>query len=107
MMSGTVATTGDPVVQMHKNTALSARAAMAGLLTVSAAGMRADHAEILEAAIAETRKALEELGHVADVGAEGAAALSDQDRENGRKFGGWDVPELQVKGEWHGEVRVV
>lgn len=87
-MSGTVATTGDPVIQMHKNTAQSARAAMAGLPVVSAVGMRAGHASILEAALADTRKTLGELARVGDVGASGAEALGDQDRENGRKFDG-------------------
>lgn len=84
---GTVATTGDPVIQMHKGVAASARAAVAGLPLVSAVGMRAGHAGILEAALSDTRRVLEELGRVADVGASGAGALADQDRENGRKYG--------------------
>lgn len=88
---GTVATAGDPVIQMHKNTAQSARAAMSGLPVVSSAGMRAGHAEILEAALADTRKALGELAHVGDVGAEGAGGLADQDRESGQKFGNVQV----------------
>ncbi|SLF09139.1 hypothetical protein [Mycobacteroides abscessus] len=87
-MSGTVATSGDPVIQMHKNTAQSARAAMSGLPTVSAVGMRRGHAELLESALSDTRKVLEELGRVADVGAGGAEGLSGQDRENAGRFGG-------------------
>lgn len=86
-MSGTVATSGDPVIQMHKNTAQSARAAMAGLPVVSAVGMRAGHAAILEGALADTRKTLGELARVGDVGASGAGALGDQDRESGQRFG--------------------
>lgn len=82
-----IATTGGPVVQMHRATAQSAREAMAGLPTVDSVGMRAGHASILEGALGETRKVLGELVCVADVGAGGAAALADQDRENGRKFG--------------------
>ncbi|AGM27705.1 hypothetical protein [Mycobacteroides abscessus] len=104
---GTVATTGDPVIQMHKGVAASARSAVAGLPTVDSVGMRSGHAGILEAALGETRKSLEELGRVADVGAGGAKGLADQDVENGRKYEGWDSPELQVKGAWHGEVRVI
>ncbi|WP_100459277.1 hypothetical protein [Mycobacteroides abscessus] len=104
---GTVATTGDPVIQMHKGVAASARAAAGGLPVVSSVGMRPGHAGILEAALGETRKSLEELGRVADVGAGGAKGLADQDVENGRKYEGWDSPELQVKGAWHGEVRVI
>lgn len=87
-MSSTVATTGDPIVQMHRSVAASARAAVAGLPVVSAAGMRAGHAEILESALSDTRKVLEELGRVADVGAGGAEGLSGQDRENAGRFGG-------------------
>ncbi len=86
-MSGTVATSGDPVVQMHKNTAQSARAAAASLPVVESAGMRAGHAELLETALGETRKTLGELARVADVGASGAGALADQDVESGRRFG--------------------
>ncbi|SHO82887.1 hypothetical protein [Mycobacteroides abscessus] len=84
---GTVATTGDPVIQMHKGVAASARSAVAGLPTVDSVGMRSGHAEILESALGETRRTLEGLAHVADVGARGAGALGDQDRENGRKYG--------------------
>ncbi|WP_255785756.1 hypothetical protein [Mycobacteroides abscessus] len=87
-MSSTVATTGDPIVQTHRAVAASARAAMSGLPTVSAVGMRRGHASILEAALGETRKTLEELARVADVGASGAGALGDQDGENGRKYDG-------------------
>lgn len=86
-MSGMIATTGDPVIQMHKGVAASARAAASGLPTVSSAGMRSGHAELLEGAIAETRKSLEALGRVADVGAAGAGGLADQDSENAGKFG--------------------
>lgn len=85
-MSGTVATSGDPVIQMHKNTAQSARAAMAGLPVVSAVGMRAGHAELLELALTDTRRVLEELARVADVGAGGAGALADQDSENDQRY---------------------
>lgn len=106
-MSGTIATTGDPIVQTHRGVAASARAAVSALPTVSAEGMRRGHGELLEGAIAETRKSLEALGRVADVGAAGAEALADQDCENGLRFGGWDSPELQVKGEPHGVTRVV
>lgn len=87
-MSSTVATTGDPAIQMHKSVATSARAAADGLPTVSAAGMRRGHAELLEAALGKTRKSLEELARVADVGADGAGALADQDVESGQKFDG-------------------
>lgn len=86
-MPSTVATSGDPVIQMHRAVAASARAAMVGLPVVSAAGMRVGHAELLEAALSETGRVLEELGRVADVGAAGSGALGDQDRENGRKYG--------------------
>lgn len=92
---------------MHKSVGEGARSAVASLPTVSSVGMRLGHADLLEGAIAETRKALEELGRVADVGAGGAEALGEQDTENGRKFSGWDAPERQRKGEWHGETRVV
>lgn len=87
-MSSTIATTGDPIAQVHKSVAASARSAAAGLPTVSAVGMRAGHASILESALGETRKALEELAHVGDVGAGGAEGLGAQDVENGRKYGG-------------------
>ncbi|MDO3103010.1 MULTISPECIES: hypothetical protein [Mycobacteroides] len=106
-MSSTVATTGDPIIQAHRGVAASARAAMVGLPVVSSAGMRRGHAEILEAALADTRKTLGELGRVADVGAGGAEGLADQDRENAGRYGGWDSPELQRKGEPHGVTRVV
>lgn len=86
-MSSTVATSGDPIVQVHRGVAASARAAVSALPTVSAEGMRRGHAGILEAALGETRKALEGLAHVADVGSGGATALADQDTENGRKYG--------------------
>ncbi|MDM3948236.1 hypothetical protein [Mycobacteroides abscessus] len=102
-----ISTTGDPVIQMHRTVADSARAAVAGLPVVNAVGMRAGHAGILEAALSDTRKVLGELARVAEVGAGGAEALSGQDRENAGKFGGWDGPEIQRKGAWHGETRVV
>lgn len=86
-MSEVVATTGDSIVQVHKAVAASARAAMSGLPTVSSAGMRSEHAELLEAALSDTRGTLEGLGRVADVGASGAAGLADQDREDAGKFG--------------------
>lgn len=106
-MSGTVATSGDPIVQVHRSVAQSARSAAAGLPTVSAEGMRRGHAAILESALGDTRKTLAELAHVADVGAGGAGALGDQDRENAGRYGGWDGPEIQVKGQWHGPTRVI
>ncbi|WP_237140264.1 hypothetical protein [Mycobacteroides abscessus] len=106
-MSSTVATTGDPIVQTHRAVAASAREAAGALPTVSSVGMRAGHASILEAALAETRKTLGELARVGDVGAAGAEALGDQDSENAGRFGGWDSPEIQVKGEPHGETRVI
>ncbi|SHP92770.1 hypothetical protein [Mycobacteroides abscessus] len=87
-MSSTIATSGDPIVRVHRSVADSARAAAAGLPVVNAVGMRAGHAAILDGAIAETRKSLEELARVSDVGAGGAGALGEQDRESGRKFGG-------------------
>lgn len=105
-MSGTIATSGDPVVQMHKAVAASAREAAAGLPVVSSAGLRAGHAEMLEGALAETRAALMELGRVADVGSAGAEALGEQDHENAGKFGGWESGELQRRGEPQ-EIRVV
>lgn len=106
-MSGVVATSGDAIVRVHKAVAASARAAAAALPTVSAVGMRRGHAELLESALGETRKSLEELAHVADVGAAGAEGLGGQDRENAGKFGGWDGPEVQRRGEPTGEPRVV
>ncbi|MBE5456034.1 hypothetical protein E3G52_002929 [Mycobacteroides abscessus] len=84
---GTVATSGDPIIQLHRAVAQSARAAAGGLPVVNSVGMRAGHAAILENAIAETRKSLEELARVAEVGAGGAEGLADQDRENAGKFG--------------------
>lgn len=86
-MSEVVATSGDPVIQMHKSVAQSARAAMASLPVVSAAGMRSGHAALLESALGETRKALGELAHVGDVGSAGAEALANQDIENGQRYG--------------------
>lgn len=84
---GTIATSGDPVIQLHRGVAASARAAVSALPTVSAVGMRSGHAGILEAALADTRKALAELARVADVGSAGAEGLSEQDRESGQKYG--------------------
>lgn len=81
-MSGTVATSGDPIVQVHRSVAQSARSAAAGLPTVSSVGMRSGHAGILESALGDTRKALGELARVADIGAGGATALADQDCED-------------------------
>ncbi|CPS10868.1 Uncharacterised protein [Mycobacteroides abscessus subsp. abscessus] len=106
-MSSTVATTGDPIIQVHKSVGEGARAAASSLPTVASAGMRPSHAGILENALGETRRTLTELGRVADVGAGGAGALADQDSENARRFGGWDAPELERRGEPHGETRVV
>lgn len=106
-MSSTVATSGDPVIQVHRGVAASARAAMASLPTVDSVGMRTGHAELLESALGETRRVLGELAHVGDVGAGGAEGLADQDRENSRRYGGWDGPEIQVKGAWHGPTRVI
>lgn len=88
-----IATSGDPVIQMHRGVATGARAAAAGLPTVSAAGMRPGHAAILETALSETRKTLTELALVADVGAGCASALSEQDAENGRSYE--QVPEVR------------
>lgn len=85
-MPSTVATSGDPVIQMHKAVAQSAQSAASTLPTVNSVGMRASHAAILEAALGETKKTLTELGRVADVGAAGAGALGDQDHENAGKF---------------------
>lgn len=81
-----IATTGDPVVQMHRGVAAGARAAAAGLPTVSAAGIRPGHAAILENALSETRKTLTELARVADIGAGGASALSEQDGTNAGRY---------------------
>lgn len=106
-MSGTIATSGDPVIRMHKSVGEGARAAVAGLPTVASEGLRSGHAELLEGALGETRAALVELGRVADVGAQGAEGLGDQDHESAGKFEGWDAPERQRKGEWHGETRVI
>ncbi len=100
MMSGTIATAGDAIVQAHRGVAASARAAVSALPTVVSVGMRSGHAELLESSLVETRKTLAELARVADVGAGGATALADQDVENGRKFGG-------RKGEPHGETRAI
>ncbi|UEA22781.1 hypothetical protein LK464_14955 [Mycobacteroides abscessus subsp. abscessus] len=69
--------------------------------------MRTGHAELLENALSDTRKMLMELARVADVGASGAEGLSGQDHENAGKFEGWDAPEIQRKGAWHGETRVI
>ncbi|SIE27213.1 hypothetical protein [Mycobacteroides abscessus] len=102
-----IATDGDPVIRMHKSVGEGARAAVAGLPTVASEGMRAGHAELLESTLGETRAALGELARVADIGAGGAEGLGEQDHENAGKFGGWDAPELQVKGEPHGEARVI
>lgn len=104
---GAVATTGDPIVQLHRSVAASARAAAGGLPVVNSAGMRTGHAELLENALSDTRKMLMELARVADVGASGAEGLSGQDHENAGKFEGWDAPEIQRKGAWHGETRVI
>ncbi|WP_198539861.1 hypothetical protein [Mycobacteroides franklinii] len=101
-----ISTTGDPIIQLHRTVADSARAAAAGLPVVNSAGMRAGHAAILENAIADTRKVLGELARVAEVGAGGAGALADQDCENGRRYEGWDAPELERRGEPQ-EVRVI
>lgn len=106
-MSSTIATSGDPIVRVHRSVADSARAAAAGLPVVNAVGMRAGHAGMLEGAIAETRATLGELARVADVGAGGAGALGEQDHENARRFGGWESGELQVRGVPTGEARVI
>ncbi|QQG97137.1 hypothetical protein HBE99_10085 [Mycobacteroides chelonae] len=87
-MSGTVATTGDPVIQVHKNTAQSAREAAGALPVVPAVGMRLGHAELLESALVETARTLEELGRVADIGAAGASGLGEQDSDNAGKYDG-------------------
>ncbi|WP_100485824.1 hypothetical protein [Mycobacteroides abscessus] len=86
-MSGMIATAGDSIVQTHRAVAASARSAAGALPVVDSVGMRAGHAEILEAALAETRKTLAELGRVGDVGAGGAEGLGDQDSESGQKYG--------------------
>ncbi|MBN7483188.1 hypothetical protein [Mycobacteroides abscessus] len=104
-MASTIATDGDPVIQMHRGVASSARAAAAGLPVVSAVGMRPGHVSILESTLTETKKVLEELARVAAVGASGAEALGEQDVENARKFGGLDVPKRRRKGEPPAEVR--
>lgn len=106
-MSSTVATDGDPIIQLHKSVGEGARAAAAGLPVVNSVGMRAAHAGILEGALSDTRRALTELARVADIGASGAEGLGDQDSENARRFGGWDSPELERRGVPTGEVRVI
>lgn len=106
-MPSTVATSGDPIIQMHRSVAEGARAAVASLPTVNSAGMRPGHAGILEGALADTRKVLEELGRVADLGAGGSEGLGEQDGENGRKYEGWDSGEVQRRGVPTGETRVV
>lgn len=102
-----IATTGDPIIQVHKSVGEGAREAVRGLPTVASVGLRSGHAELLESALGETRKTLTELARVGDVGAQGAQGLGEQDGENARRYEGWDAPERQVKGEWHGETRVV
>lgn len=107
-MSGTIATSGDPIVQMHRAVGEGAREAAGALPTVDSEGLRAGHVAILEAALTDTRKTLEELARVADLGAGGAEALADQDIESGRKFEGcWDSGEVQRRGEPTGEARVI
>ncbi|AMT69231.1 MULTISPECIES: hypothetical protein [Mycobacteroides] len=106
-MSSTIATTGDPIIQVHRGVAQSAREAAAGLPVVNSAGMRTGHAELLENALGETRKVLTELARVADIGARGAGALADQDCENAERFEGWESGELQRRGVPTGEVRVI
>lgn len=106
-MSGTIATSGDPIIQLHKSVGEGARAAVASLPTVSSVGMREGHAVILENALAGTQVVLEELARVAEVGAAGAGALADQDTENGRRFSGWESGELQRRGVPTGETRVI
>ncbi|MDO3012483.1 hypothetical protein P5V34_00620 [Mycobacteroides abscessus subsp. abscessus] len=81
-----ISTSGDSVIRMHKSVGEGARSAASSLPTVSAAGLRSGHAELLESALGETRRTLEELGRVADVGAQGAGALGEQDVESGQKF---------------------
>ncbi len=97
-MSGVVATSGDPIIQLHRTVATSAREAAGALPVVSAEGMRPSHAGILENALGETRRTLTELGRVADVGAGGAGALSGQDVENARRFEGGESGEVQRRG---------
>lgn len=87
-MSSIIATTGDPVIRMHRSVGEGAREAAVGLPTVTAEGLRPSHAGILENALGETQRVLGELARVADVGASGAGALGEQDSESGRKFGG-------------------
>ena len=88
-MSSTIATTGDPVVVMHRGVAAGARSAASALpMVASSVGMRPGHAAILETALSETRKTLGELARVADVGAAGASALSEQDTTNAGKYDG-------------------
>lgn len=106
-MSSTVATSGDPIIQLHRTVAASAREAAGALPVVSAAGMRTGHAELLESALSDTRKMLMELARVADIGARGAGTLGEQDRENAGKFGGWESGELQRRGVPTGDARVV
>lgn len=86
-MSSTIATTGDSIVQVHRGVATGARAAAAELpMVASFVGMQPSHVAILESALSETRKTLTELARVADVGAEGASALSEQDSENAGRY---------------------
>lgn len=101
-----IATSGDSIIQVHKSVGEGARSAAVGLPTVSAEGMRAGHAAILEAALGDTRRVLTELARVADIGARGAGALADQDCESAGKFEGWDMPELEVRGAPQ-EIRVI
>lgn len=91
-----IATSGDPIIQVHRAVGEGARSAVRGLPTVSSAGMRTGHAEMLEGALGEARKVLTELARVADVGTSGAEGLSGRDHESAGKFEGW-----------HGETRVV
>lgn len=74
---------------------------------VVSAGMRPSHAGILENALGETRRTLTELVRIADVGAGGAEALGEQDRENAGKFSGWESGELQRRGVPPAETRVI
>lgn len=83
-----IATSGDPIVQVHRAVASGARAATTALPTVVSAGMRPGHAELLETALSETKKVLGEMARVADVGAAGASALSEQDTANAGKCDG-------------------
>lgn len=106
-MPSTVATDGDPIVQVHRSVGEGARAAARGLPTVSSAGMRPSHAGILENALGETRRTLMELVRIADVGAGGAEALGEQDRENAGRYGGWESGELQRRGVPPAETRVI